>query len=144
MRRLLALLLATVALGLAPGGAYGHGGSESSSTQMPAQALAVQALAMLDAHMGAADARASLDAALRATDKADIRLERLRAADAALARNDTIGARRELDAAFNPDDSHLIGTSFSAGGDIRTAAAVLGGILLAGSLLLYRRTRSLA
>lgn len=142
MRRL-ALLLSAALLVLAPISAQAHGGGDSTSTDIPAQALAVQALAMLDAHMGAMDARDRLHAALRATNQEDIRVGRLRAADAALGRNDIATARRELEAAFNPDDRHLIGTSFTGSGDSRPVAAILGAILVAAALLLIlRQTKS--
>lgn len=140
MRRL-ALLLVSATLVFAPASAYAHGGGESASTAIPAQALAVQALAMLDAGMGVAEARGRVQAALQATDKQDVRLDRLRAADASLARNDTASAHRELESAFNTDDRHLIGTSFT-NGDARPIAAILGAIIAAAGLLIYRRTRT--
>ena len=139
MRRLVALSLVSI-LALTPALASAHGG-EPTSGDIPAQALAVQALAMLDAHMGATDARDRVTAALRAKNQDDVRVNRLRAADRALARGDTSSARRQLEAAFNPDDRHLIGTSFTASGDGRTVAAILGILAIAGAALLLRRSR---
>lgn len=104
----------------------------------------VQALAMLDAGMGVMDARVRVQAALRAKNRADVRMGRLRTADAALGRGDVAGARRELEAAFNPDDRHLIGTSFSGGNRARVAAAILGAIAAAAALALLLRQRSRA
>ncbi len=139
----LALLASAALLTFAPAIAYAHGGEGSSSADVPAQALAVQALAMLEANMGAMDARDSVQAALRATNQDDIRVDRLRAAEAALERNDVTGARRELEAAFNSDDRHLIGTTFTGSDDARIVAAIVGAILVAAALLLLlRQTRS--
>lgn len=135
----LVLLISAAVLALAPASAYADGGAESSSADIPAQALAVQALAMLDANMGAMDARVRVQAALGAKDQQDVRIDRLRAADVALGRNDTAAARRELEAAFNPDDRHLIGTRFTGSGNGRVAAAILGAIVIAAALLLLLR-----
>ena len=137
--RRLVLLISVAMIVLAPSSAQAHGGDPATSTEIPAQALAVQALAMLDAHMGVFDARDRVRAALRAKNQDDIRMDRLRAADVALGRNDTTSARRELEAAFNPDDRHLIGTSFTSSGDARRVAAILGAILAAAALLLILR-----
>ena len=139
MRRLVALSLISM-LALTPALARAHGG-EPTGGEIPAQGLAVQALAMLDAHMGATDARDRVQAALRATNQDDVRVNRLRAADRALAHGDTKSARRELEVAFNPDDRHLIGTSFTASGDGRTVAAILGLLAIAAAALLLRRGR---
>lgn len=137
MRRLAVLSLLSM-LALAPSVAHAHGG-EPVGGQVPAQALAVQALAMLDAQMGATDARDRVQAALRADNQDDVRVDRLRAADRALARGDTSTARLQLEAAFNPDDRHLIGTSFTTGGDGRAIAAIIGAMLIAAALFLLRR-----
>jgi hypothetical protein len=144
--RWLAVLISVALLAFAlPASATAHGGKPSASGDIPAQALAVQALAMLDANMGATDARDRVQAALRAKDQTDVRVGRVRAADAALSRNDTTTARRELEAAFNTDDQHLIGTSFTSSGDARIVAAILGTILVASALLLLLwQTRSSA
>lgn len=142
MRR--SLLLVVLLLSIAPVSAAAHGG-EAAGTDMPAQALAVQALAMLDAHMGAMDARALVGAALSAENQDDVRLDRLRAADAALGRDDIAGARRELGAAFNPDDHHLIGTAFTGSDDGRLVTGIVGAVIFAAALLmLLRQTRSKA
>ena len=137
MRRLAVLSLIAI-LTLTPAVAHAHGG-EPTGGKVPAQALAVQALAMLDAQMGATDARDRVQAALRADNQDDVRVDRLRAADQALAQGDTGTARRQLEAAFNPDDRHLIGTSFTTGGDGRAIAAIIGAMMIAAALLLLRR-----
>jgi hypothetical protein len=139
-----AFILVSLLLVTAPIPAAAHGGNPSQSSDIPAQGLAVQALAMLDAKMGATNARDRVESALRAKNKADVRINRLRSADVALRRNDTALARRELEAAFNPDDRHLIGTSFTSGGDSRSAAGITGIILIVSSLLLVWRLRSRA
>ena len=140
MRRLAVLSLISI-LALTPAVAHAHGG-EPTGGKVPAQALAVQALAMLDAQMGATDARDRVQAALRADNQDDVRVDRLRAADQALAQGDTRTARRQLEAAFNPDDRHLIGTSFTTGGDGRAIAAIIGAMMIAAALLLLRRRRA--
>lgn len=137
--RCLALLIGAAVLAFAPASAFADGSAESPSADIPAQALAVQALAMLDASMGAMDARDRVQAALQAKNQEDVRVDRLRAADAALGRDDTVAARRELEAAFNPDDRHLIGGSFTGSGNGRVVAAILGAILVAAALLLLLR-----
>ena len=137
MRRSLLLLL--FLLSITPVSAAAHGG-EKAGSDMPAQALAVQALAMLDARMGAMDARALVDDALSAKNQDDVIVDRLRTADAALARGDVTAGRRELEAAFNPDDRHLIGSGFTgAGGDGRLAIGIVGAVVFAAAILVLFR-----
>ena len=141
MRRLLLLLLA-LALA-APAVAWAAGGHDGENKAQTAQALAVQALALILAHDPPhTEAVEKLDEALAADVKGEVDLRALRAARDALRKGDNVAARRLLEQAFPGASAHIVGVTFRpASGRAQAIAGIVGvaAIVLAGLGLVRRR-----
>ncbi len=141
MRRLLLLLLA-LALA-APAVAWATGGHDEENKAQTAQALAVQALALILAHPPPHnEAVEKLDEALAADVKGEIDLRALRAAHDALHKEDVAAARRLLEHAFPGESAHIVGVTFRpAIGSAQAIAGIIGAaaLVLAGLGLARRR-----
>lgn len=142
MRRLLLLLLA-LALA-APAVAWATGGGDMDNKAQTAQALAVQALALILAHPPPHnEAVEKLDEALAANVKGEIDLRALRAAHDALHKGNDVAARRFLEHAFPGESAHIVGVTFRpASGSAQAIAGIAGvaALVLAGLGLVRRRT----
>lgn len=141
MRRLLPLLLALALT--APAVAGATPGDEEMNEAQTAQALAIQALALILGHPPPhTEALAKLDEALAADVQGEIDLRALRAAHAAMHDEDVVAARRFLERAFPGESAHIVGVTFRPGsGKAQVVAGIAGGavIVLAGLGLVRRR-----
>ena len=141
MRRLLLLALALALT--APAGAGATGGEDEMNEAQTAQALAVQALALILSHPPPhTEALEKLDEALRADVQGEIDLRALRAAHAAMHDEDAVTARRFLERAFPGESAHIVGVTFRpVRGKAQAIAGIAGGaaIVLAGLGLVRRR-----
>jgi tetratricopeptide (TPR) repeat protein len=140
MARLLVLLTA-LALAAAPLSLADEGMEENAA--QTAEALSLQALALLAAGRGHEQALQKLDQALASTDKGNLDLRALRAAHAALHDEDVAQARRLLEQAFSGEKSHVVGVTYrSKVGTAELVAGIVAAVaLLAGTAGLLRRRR---
>lgn len=119
------------------------GGGTNEMPGQPANALALQALALLELGRGHEAAVAKLDQALAAGDKGGVNVRILRAAHEALHRDAAAEAARLLRDAFPPGSSHVVGVTYRPRIETaRVAAGVAGAIALAAAAAaLLRRSR---
>lgn len=140
-----AVLLVVAALA-APATAWssgGHGGGEEAQTS---DALALQALALIELHPPPhGPALEKLEEAIEQAreGKGELGPAPLLTARDALLRGDGDAARRALEGAFPADDAHLVGVTYRpASGPAQAVAGILGAAALAfAALLLRRRSR---
>ena len=97
-RRAVAVVLA-VFLSL-PGVALSHGGEDEALEEMPARALAQQALALLSEDESAVEAHERVEAALASSDQTEVDVSKLRQAQAAFGDGDHALAARALNEAL--------------------------------------------
>lgn len=140
---LTALALAAAPLSLASGGSGGMPEGMEENAAQTAQALSLQALALLVAGRESEQALQKLDQTLASSDKGNVDVRALRSAHAALHAEDVAGARRLLERAFPGNSSHVVGVTYRP--KVGTAEIVAGIVavvtLLAGAAGLVRRRR---
>lgn len=118
------------------------GMNEMGSPAQPSDALALQALALLEQGRGHQQAEQKLDQALAAGDKGDLDLQALRRAHAALHRESAAEAAALLRDAFPPGSSHVVGVTYRPQlATTRVVAGIIGAAVLAAAAagLLQRR-----
>ena len=141
-----AAAIAALALAVAPTalGAEEMGKHEENPAQ-GAQALALQALAMLDAGFPHEQAIEKLDEALKDREAGDVDLRAIRAAHAALHKEEIEQGHHMLHKAF-PGTPHLVGVTFRpVVGGAEVAAGAAGAFLIvlaAVGLVRQRRTET--
>lgn len=138
-----ALLVVAAAL-LFASPALADEGMNGENPAQTAQALSLQALAILDWGLSHEAALEKLDAALEAEDKGGVDLRALRAAHEALERQEVEKAHELLHGVFPSGVSHLAGVTYRppiGAGEI--AALIAGGLAIAlAALGLARRRRA--
>lgn len=129
-----ALVLAAPALASAP---------DEATEAMPAEALAIQALSLLEQGGDHEEAMERLELAVEAEDQHGVRPEVLAAALEALEEDEPARAEELLKTAFTEEDIHLVGVTFRPSIETaRVAAGIAGGVLAALALLgLLQRRR---
>lgn len=143
MARLLVLLTVLALAAAPPSLADSSPDAMKDNAAQTAEALSLQALALLAAGRGHEQARLKLDQALASKDKGNLDVRALRAAHTALHDEDVAKARRLLEHTFPGSRSHVVGVTYRpAVGTAELAAGVVGGVaLLAGMAGLLRRRR---
>lgn len=138
-----ALLLVAAALLIAAPAFADEGMPEKDPTET-AQALSLQALAILDWGLSHEEALEKLDAALEAEDKGGVDLRALRAAHEALEAEEVEKAHELLHGVFPSGVSHLAGVTYRPPiGAAEIAALAVGALaIVLAALGLVRRRRA--
>lgn len=150
MTRVAALLAAFALVAAAPalaGGGMGGMTDSQGNASRTAEALSLQALAILAEGRGHEQAVQKLDQALASGAKGNIDLRALRAAHTALHHEDAAEARRLLEHAFPGNGRHLVGVTYRPQiGTAEVASGIAAAVLLlvgfAGLAHRRRRERS--
>ena len=138
------LAVAVAALALASPAFADEGMSEGENPAQTAQALSLQALAILDWGLSHEEALEKLDAALEAEDKGGVDLRALRAAHRALEQEEVEKAHELLHGVFPGGQSHLAGVTYRPAVGTAEIAVLVAGIVAIGlaGLGLARRRRA--
>lgn len=139
-----ALLVVVAALALASPALADEGMPEGENPAQTAQALSLQALAILDWGLSHEEALEKLDAALEAEDKGGVDLRALRAAHEALEQEEVEKAHELLHGVFPSGVSHLAGVTYRPTVGVgEIVALIVGALVIAlGAFGLMRRRRA--